>query len=421
MTTLKEAQDTVRDLSTKMLHVAEDATMPVSEKAAKLSAFQPDLEKAQAEVADLKHVDETLKALRGAGVADDTTEEKKAAEAVADTRVKSIGEQFIDQISGLRAQLGGTFAGKRFSTGQTELKATISEGTSGTPGPGYAAVQTPTVLPGLVDIKRLPLSVADLFPQGSTNSPLLRYVVQAGYTNAAAFTAEGATKPEGSQTLAVVDETLHKITETYHVTDEMMEDFDQLQSFLNAQLIWDVKTAEEIGLLSGNGTAPNILGLLNRSGLSTTFAKDSNVANALGTTSPTTDNDMDAIYRMITQIRVNSFIEPDHIVIDAASWQNVALTKSSQGVYYAGGPFMNAGNPNLWGLPVVVTPRMPAGTAVVGNFAVGGQIFRKGGITVEATNSNNDDFVKNLVTIRAEERLLLAIYRPNAFGIVTAL
>jgi hypothetical protein len=58
---------------------------------------------------------------------------------------------------------------------------------------------------------------------------------------------------------------------------------------------------------------------------------------------------------------------------------------------------------------------------VVGNFQVGGQIFRKGGITVEATNSNNDDFVKNLVTIRAEERLLLAIYRPNAFGTVTAL
>jgi HK97 family phage major capsid protein len=82
---------------------------------------------------------------------------------------------------------------------------------------------------------------------------------------------------------------------------------------------------------------------------------------------------------------------------------------------------MNAGNPNLWGLPVTVSVRMPAGTAVVGNFQVGGQIFRKGGITVEATNSNNDDFVKNLVTIRAEERLLLAVYRPNAFGTVTAL
>jgi HK97 family phage major capsid protein len=403
-----------------MLHVVEDADMPTSEKAAKLKAYQPELEKAQSEVADLKHVDETLKALRGAGVADDKTNDNVAAEKLADTRVKSIGEQFVDSIAEQRKALGG-FAGKRFSTGHAELKATISEGTSAANGPGWAAIQTPTVLPGLVDIKRLPLTVADLFPQGSTNSPLLRYVIQAGYTNAAAFTSEGALKPEGSQTLAVVDETLHKIAETYHVTDEMMEDFEQLQSFLNAQLLWDVKSAEEIGLLSGNGTAPNILGILNRSGLSTTFVKGSASTNGLGTNSPSTDNDMDGVYRMITQLRVNSFIEPDHIVIDAASWQNVALTKSSQGVYYAGGPFMNAGNPNLWGLPVVVTPRMPAGTALVGNFAVGGQIFRKGGITVEATNTNEDDFVKNLVTIRAEERLLLAVYRPNAFGVVTGL
>jgi HK97 family phage major capsid protein len=420
MPTLTEAKDTVRDLSTKMLHLVEDTKVSMSEKAESLKAYQADLEKAQAEVKDLTYVSEQEKMLRGLGAGNDVTEEKKTTEQ-ADTRVKSVGEQFVEQISGLRSQLGGSFAGKRFSTGQAELKATISEGTAGTPGPGYAAIQTPTVLPGLVDIKRLPLSIADLFPQGSTDSPLLRYVVQAGYTNAAAYTSEGALKPEGSQNLTVVDETLHKITETYHVTDEMMEDFAQLQSFLNAQLIWDVKTAEEIGLLSGNGTAPNILGLLNRSGLSTTFAARSNTANGLGTTSATTDNDMDAIYRMITQLRVNSFIEPDHIVVDAASWQTVALTKSTQGVYYAGGPFMNAGNPHLWGLPVVVTPRMPAGTAVVGNFAVGGQIFRKGGITVEATNSNNDDFVKNLVTIRAEERLLLAVYRPNAFGIVTAL
>jgi HK97 family phage major capsid protein len=420
MTTLSEAQDTVRDLSTKMLHVVEDGSMTASEKATKLKAYQPDLEKAQAEVADLKHVDETLKALRGSGVSNDATEEKAATEQAADTRFKSVGQQFTEALGPVRSNLQG-FSGKRFSTGQVELKTTISEGTSGTPGPGYAAVQTPTVLPGLVDIKRLPLSIADLFPSGTTDSPLLRYVVQAGYTNAAAPTAEGALKPEGSQSLSVVDETLHKIAETYHVTDEMMEDFSQLQSFLDAQLVWDIKSVEEIQLLSGNGTAPNLLGLLNRAGLSTTFAKGSATANGLGTNSPATDNDMDAIYRMITQIRVNSFIEPTNIVVDANSWQNVALTKSSQGVYYAGGPFMNAGNPNLWGLPVVVTPRMPAGTAVVGNFAVGGQIFRKGGITVEATNSNNDDFVKNLVTIRAEERLLLAVYRPNAFGVVTGL
>jgi HK97 family phage major capsid protein len=418
MPTLIEAQERVRDLSTKMLGVVEDGSLTTAEKATNLKAYKEDLTKWQKEVADLKAVDDVVSQLRGSDVADVKAEEKDGG-GVAE--VKSLGRQFVDGIQGTRSQMGGSFSGKRFSTGQVELKTLISEGTAGTPGPGYAAVQTPTVLPGIVAIRRAPLTIADLFPQGSTDSPLLRYVVQAAYTNAAATVAEGALKPEGANSLAVVDSTLSKIAETYHVTDEMLEDFAQIQSFLDAQLVNDLKATEEVQLLSGNGTAPNILGLLNRSGLSTTFAKGSATANGLGTNSPASDNDMDAIYRMITQLRVNSFIEPDNIVIDPASWQNVALTKSNQGVYYAGGPFMSVGNPGLWGVPVTVSVRMPAGTAVVGNFSVGGQIFRKGGITVEATNSNNDDFVKNLVTIRAEERLLLAIYRPNAFGVVTAL
>lgn len=417
MPTLTEAQDKVRDLAAKMLAVVEDGQKTVAEKATELKNYQVDLKKWEDEVADLKTVDDVVARLRKADTAD-AADLKKTAEAEAR---KSLGAQFVDGLQPLRKSLGGSFSGKRFDSGQVELKTLISEGTSGSPGPGYAAIQTPTVLPGIVAIRRAPLTIADLFPAGSTSSPLLRYVVQSAYTNAAAPTAEGGLKPEGSQTLAIVDSVLSKITETYHITDEMLEDFDQIQSFLDAQLVADLKATEEVQLLQGNGTLPAILGLLNRSGLSTTFAKGSGVTNALGTNSPSTDNDMDAVYRMITQIRMNSFIEPDNIAIDPMSWQNVALTKSNQGVYYAGGPFMNAGNPMLWGLPVTVSVRMPAGTAVVGNFSLGGQIFRKGGITVEATNSNNDDFEKNLVTIRAEERLLLAIYRPNAFGIVSAL
>jgi HK97 family phage major capsid protein len=75
----------------------------------------------------------------------------------------------------------------------------------------------------------------------------------------------------------------------------------------------------------------------------------------------------------------------------------------------------------LWGLPVAVTPAMTAGTALVGAYASAAQVFRKGGIRVEASNSHQDFFIKNLVAIRAEERLALAVYRPGAFGEVTGL
>jgi HK97 family phage major capsid protein len=75
----------------------------------------------------------------------------------------------------------------------------------------------------------------------------------------------------------------------------------------------------------------------------------------------------------------------------------------------------------LWGKKVAVSFGTAANSAVVGAFAQGGQIFRKGGLTVEASNSHADYFQRNLTAIRAEERLALAIYRPGAFGAVTGL
>jgi hypothetical protein len=70
---------------------------------------------------------------------------------------------------------------------------------------------------------------------------------------------------------------------------------------------------------------------------------------------------------------------------------------------------------------VAVTPAIVANTALVGAFKTAAQVFRKGGIRVEASNSHQDYFIKNLVAIRAEERLALAVYRPQAIGKVTGL
>jgi HK97 family phage major capsid protein len=75
----------------------------------------------------------------------------------------------------------------------------------------------------------------------------------------------------------------------------------------------------------------------------------------------------------------------------------------------------------MWGKPVVPTTAMPASTALVGAFRQASQVFRKGGLTVEASNSHADFFQRNETAIRAEERLLLAVYRPGAFGTVTNL
>jgi HK97 family phage major capsid protein len=70
---------------------------------------------------------------------------------------------------------------------------------------------------------------------------------------------------------------------------------------------------------------------------------------------------------------------------------------------------------------VVETQEVVDGTAILGAFRMGGQLFRKGGISVQASNAHADFFIKNMTAIRAETRVALAIYRPQAFGLVTGL
>lgn len=406
---LKEAQDKVRELSKKALEVAESSSMTAVEQKSALDQIEPDIKKWTDEVQALNYVEEKRKQFESA-----TGQDVERAAAEKESSVgKSIGAQFIES-AGYKGLVERGLKGGNWSSGDVELKTTFSEGTAGAPGPGYSTVATPTVLPGVVDLKFRPLLVADLFPSGTTSSPLIRYLVETAVTNAAAAVAEGGLKPESALTLSKVDETLHKIATFLPVTDEMLEDYAQAQSYIDARLTLFVKQAEEAQLLSGDGTGANLVGLLNRPGLATSVVKGTAPSAAA-------DNSMDAVYRQITQIRTTAFLEPDAVVIDPIAWEGMTLSKNSQGAYYANGPFMSQDIPSLWGKKVAVTPAMASGSALVGAFAQGGQIFRKGGLTVEASNSHADFFQKNLTAIRAEERLALAVYRPGAFGQVTGL
>jgi HK97 family phage major capsid protein len=293
-----------------------------------------------------------------------------------------------------------------------EIKATLTETTAG--GTTGSGLPQPQVTPGILSILFQQLTIEDLIPGGATNAALVRYLKETVATNAAAAVAEGAAKPASTLNFAAVDEPVRKIATTIKVTDEMFQDVPQIQSYINNRLMLFVRIATEAALLTGAG-APSLTGFLNRSGLT--------AAQAIGT-----DTAPDAIYKEITKIRIGSFLEPDGIVVNPNNWQTIRLSKDANNQYYGGGPFTAAyGNPGgmagdmLWGKRVVVTTAMTAGTALIGAFATASQIFNNGGLTVEATNSNEDDFLNNLIAIRAERRLALAVYRPAAFGTVTGL
>jgi HK97 family phage major capsid protein len=410
MPSLLEAKESVKKLSLKALEVVESTTMTPSEQKDALDLIEENLEKAQKDVANLTHVEEKRAQFMAASAGDLAA----AADAEGRQVLKSLGEQFVES-DGYKTLCKRGFGGE-WSSGQVELKTTLTEGTVASPGPGFAPIATPVVLPGVVDIRFQPLVIADLIPQGSTTSTLIRYLVETAVTNAAAATAEGAAYGESALTFDKVDETLKKITTILPTSDEMLEDWLQTQSYINARLQLFINLKEQSQLLSGSGSGANLLGLLNRSGLATAIPKAGD-----GGSIPASDNSMDAIYRQITQLRITSFMEPDATVIDPVAWQNILLAKNTQGFYYANGPFVSEADSMLWGKRVVHTPAMTAATALVGAFAQAAQIFRKGGITVEASNSNNDHFSKGIVSIRAEKRLSLAVYRPGAFGTVTGL
>ncbi len=415
MPTLKDAKDKVRTLSLQALQVVEDPELTFAEKKLKLNGedgkggIEGDIKKWEEEVTSLAFVEEKRAKFQKATGQD---VEQAGAEQEANTG-KSIGQQFIEA-NGYKELLNHGLKGN-WTSGDVEVKTTLTEGTTGSPGGGYQLTQgTPMQLPGIQQINFRQLTIADLFPSGTTNSPLIRYLVETAVTNAAAAVAEGGLKPESALSFGKVDGTLHKLATFLPVSDEMLEDFAQIRSYIDARLALFIKLAEEAQLLSGDGTGANLVGLLNRAGLAANIAKG---------TAPSVagDNAMDAIYRQITVIRTTQFLEPDAIAIDPVGWQNITLAKNSQGAYYANGPFMDATTPNLWGKRVAVTPAMATTTALVGAFQQGGQIFRKGGLTVEASNSHADFFQRNLTAIRAEERLELAVFRPGAFGTVSNL
>jgi HK97 family phage major capsid protein len=419
MPTLAEAKHKVRELSTKALATVEDAALSSAEKKTVLDTIEPDIKTWTEEVQSLERFEDirknALANLDSAEPEDKTGDVGNAGGETKNVRPKSIGEQFVAHKAYMDLKNGKGFSGTgKWTTGDIELKTALTEGTAGSPGPGNAFVATPTVLPGIIQTLFQPLTIEALIPGGSTSSPLLRYLVETAVTNAAATVAELGLKPESALTFSKVDETLKKIATFLPVSDEMLEDYEQIQSYLNNRLELFVNLQREVQILRGDGTGTNLVGLLNRSGLATSIVKG---------TSPSIsgDTDMDAIYRQITAIRITSFLEPDAVAIDPLGWENIVLSKDSQGRYYAGGPFLGTTTPNLWGKRVVPTTAMPSLTSLVGAFSSAAQVFSKGGLTVEASNSHADFFQRNETAIRAECRLLLAVYRPGAFGTVTNL
>jgi HK97 family phage major capsid protein len=334
---------------------------------------------------------------------------------------KTLGEMFTDSAQYKSAlntyrEAGGRFP-QGFSSGAVALesKGTLLEGAGG--GGGPLAAPVPQVIPGVVEKLFQRLTFADLLLSGQATVNSLRYVVEGTATSGAAGVAEGGLKPQSTLGLTTTDEPIKKIATALKISDEMTEDAPAIQSYINGRLTLFVRIEEERQLIRGTSGGNEVQGLLTSRSVPVYAGGTAAGSRAV------------QLFKAMNGQRGSAFVEPDWMVIHPTDWEAIRLATDTAGQFFGGGPFqgpygngsnvdasnqLSSATDSLWGKPVYVTGVVGAGTAIIGSTS-SAQVWRKGGLTVEMTNSNETDFLNNLLAIRAEERLGLAVYRPTGF------
>lgn len=335
-------------------------------------------------------------------------------------------EEFVSQFKGSDGQIRGVRGLKsaEFVVPGFDTKAPIT-GASSTSGGAFVVNDRYGPVTDLIGERRL--TVRDLCTNVPTQSDTFEFVQVTGKTNNAAAVAEATTdadptantttgvitdaagagtKPVSELTLTVVSTPVETIAHLMPITRRAAADAPQVRQLVDAFLLYGLKEEEEDQILNGDGTSPNLDGILNTSGIST--------VGSAGT-------DLDAIVDAIRTIRADNR-DPSAMVIHPNDWFSTGflLAKDSAGNYLVGDPRASLDTlNNLWGLQVVVTPAMTENTVLVGDFRQAVVADREQS-AIYVTDSHKDWFGRNLLAVLAEERIALGVLDPDAFCTVTA-
>jgi HK97 family phage major capsid protein len=283
-----------------------------------------------------------------------------------------------------------------------ERKTTI---TSSAVGQSVSGVLQIDRTPGITQEARQVLKVRDLLSAAPTTMQVVDFVKVNTPMGVASPVVEASTKPENAVTFLSTSEKVRTIATWIPATKQILDDFVELNSFISSTLPYYVNLEEEIQLLSGDNTGENLHGLITQASAFQT--------SLLSATQGW--NKIDIIGRAIQQITAAKELDPTFVVMHPNDWFGIRLTKDNFGRYILGDPQSNV-SPSLFGLTVVYTTSIANGTFLVGSGSpIASQIRDRMEMQVEVSTEHQDFFVKNLVAVRAEKRLVLIVKRPASY------
>ena len=341
------------------------------------------------------------------------------AQAGAPVEKKSIGEQFAESdVLAAYHEKGVKGVDARIDMSAFEMKTLLT--TTGYPPESLRA-------PGIIETDlRDPESVIGLFSVITTSQNAYPYLKESTFTNNAAEAAEGSAYGEAALAFTETTESIRKFAISLPVTDELLGDVSALRGYVDTRLRLMLRLRLDSQLLSGDGTAPNIEGILDAGKSSVNSIDFSSYSGTLGR--------VGAIYEAITAIRTNSFLEPDAIIMHPNDWNQVVTSVATDFAGTSGSGYtetsplfvqlggMSSGVPaNIWGLPVVPTTAIAEGTVLVGKFGggVAAHIVMRDGVDIAVSDSHDDFFTKGKLMLRAQMRLGFPVYREAAFTKIT--
>lgn len=391
----------------------EDGTVVVG--AEQKSAFDSNMR----DIREIKSLIEGIESMRdveqwGDRPASDSVASAAAAQGqwTQQPQAKSLGAMFLDspEFKSLQGGKNGANMPSPFQlnradvTGLWGTKDVYSAMPSGTPGSFGSIQRDPIVVPPMRTRR-----VRDLFPSRTTTAAVIEYFRMTGFTNNAATVAERdgsafAAKPQSGFTFVGEQAPVRTLAHWEAAHRNVLSDEPQLRSIIDNELLYGLRLQEDEQILNGDGTGENLTGIMETTGIQTYDWSDG----------VTKDNKADALRRAAT-LSFLAYYEPTGIVLHPNDWEDIELSKDDNGQYLVAVSVALGGEPRLWRIPVVDTPAMTEGKALVGAFGTGAQLYDREQASIRISEQHADFFVRNAIVVLAEQRLALAVKRPEAF------